>query len=507
MAALIAVAALGLTACSSGSSADADDSSTLTIGASAAPRSLDPTIAANGVPGVWYIVPAYDALIERAPDGTTKPGLATDWAYSADRMSFVLNLRSGVKFSDGSDLTAEAVVKSLQRYQESGTLVSWFSRVSTVSATGPMQVTVALKTPDPMLTYAFDQGGLAGAIIGPKGLADPDSLGSSTNGAGPYMIDPAQTIANSQYTYIQNPYYYDKSRQHYKKIVIKVFTDGNSLLSAVRSGQVQVAQGVAANADAAKSAGLTVSSAPSGLLGAYIADQDGVLVPALGEVKVRQALNYAIDRASIVSSLYGEYGRPTDQFVPESIAGYVPALQDHYPYDPAKAKQLLAEAGYPDGFSFSIVEQPAVDNGDLLTQALVAAWKEIGVDVTIKTAASFPAYQDLIRSKKYPATTFTFQYSAQLTVMRQMALKPSGYNWLEFTNDEAVELATTQLKYDVESADGKKAAEASNTFMVENAFAIPVVSSDALLFSAKGVDVGTVGTYPWPDPTSWTPAT
>lgn len=479
---------------------------TLTVAATAGPTTLDPTTSSNGVPSVWFPNLSYAALIWRAPDGTAKPGLAMDWAYSADRLSFVMNLREGVKFSDGSPMTADDVVNWLKHYKEKGSFTAWLGNVSDISATGPLQVTLKLSTPDPMLPYGLDQGGMAGDVVGPAGLANPDSLGSSTNGAGPYMIDTASTILNSQYTYVKNPYYWDPAAQHWEKIVIKIISDGNSILSALKTGQVQVAEGAATNAAAAEAAGLKIVSAPSAMLGMYIGDIDGKVTPALKDVRVRQALNYAIDREGIVSSLYGKYGKPTTQFVPEGIGGYVAELDKRYPYDPAKAKALLAEAGYPDGFSFKLILQPAVSSGDLLAQAMVANWKDIGVNVTLQPTDSFATYVPMVLAGDYPATTLTFQYSVQLTDTQQLVTNPALYNYLGFTDQKANDLANAQRQHDIDSPEGKAAAEASETYMVENAFLVPVASVDALLFAAKTVDGLEFTTYPWPDPSNWKPA-
>src|ERR1700753_2668343 len=84
----------------------AASAATLTIAATAGPTTLDPTTSSNGIPSVWFPNLTYAALIWRAPDGTAKPGLATNWGYSEDRLSFVMDLREGVKFSDGSPMTA-----------------------------------------------------------------------------------------------------------------------------------------------------------------------------------------------------------------------------------------------------------------------------------------------------------------------------------------------------------------------------------------------------------------
>lgn len=501
----VSATALALAACTGGGGTDTS-STTLTIAATAGPTTLDPTLSVNGVPGVWFPNLAYESLIERDPDGTAKPGLATDWAYSDDRLSFVLNLRDGVKFSDGTPMTADDVANWLNHYKEKGSIGAWLANVSDIAATGPLQVTLTLSTPDPMLPYALDQGGMAGDVVGPAGLADLDALGTTTNGAGPYMIDADATIANSQYVYVKNPYYYDPDAQKWEKVVIKIISDGNAILSALKTGQVQVAEGAAADADAAKAAGLDIVSAPSAMLGMYIGDIDGKIVPALKDVRVRQALNYAIDREGIVSSLYGDYGQPTAQFVPEGVGGYLADLEKRYPYDPEKAKELLAEAGYPDGFDFTLVLQPAVSSGDLMAQAMVDNWKDIGVNVTLKPTDSFATYVPLMGTQEYPATTLTFQYSVQLTDTQQLVTNPALYNYMGYTDEKANELANAQRQYDIDSPEGVKAAEASETYMVENAFLVPVVSTQALLFTTGAVKGLDFTTYPWPDPTNWVPA-
>ncbi len=496
--AALASAALMLSAAAS--------AATLTAAATAGPTTLDPTTSSNGIPSVWFPNLTYAALIWRAPDGEAKPGLAVKWGYSEDRLSFVMDLREGVKFSDGSPMTAADVVNWLKHYKEKGSFTAWLAKVTDISATGPMQVTLKLSGPDPMLPYGLDQDGMAGDVVGPAGLTHPEILGSTTNGAGPYMIDPKATILNNQYVYVKNPYYWDPSAQKWDKIVIKIISDGNSLMSALKTGQVQVAEGAATEAAEAEAAGLQIYSAPSAMLGMYIGDIDGKIVPALKDVRVRQALNYAIDRKGIVDSLYGKYGKPTTQFVPPGIGGYLAKLDDAYPYDPKKAKALLSDAGLANGFPFTLVEQPAVSSGDLLAQAMAANWKDVGVDVTLKPTNSFATYVPIMLSQKYPATTLTFQYSVQLTDTQQLVTNPALYNYMGFTDPKANELAEAQRKHDIQSPEGVAAAEASETYMVENANLVPVVSVDALLFATKDVDGLKFTTYPWSDPTNWKPA-
>lgn len=505
---LVVAAALALSACAGGSteaSSSGPASDTLTVALTTPPISLDPTTAGNGIPLSWYMALAYEPLIERTPEGVAEPGLAEKWEYSEDRLSFTLTLREGVTFSDGSELTADGVVAWLQHYKTNGTFAAWLENVSDIAATGPLEVTLTLSTPDPLLPWGLSQGGNAGSVVSPAGMKDMSKLGSETFGAGPYMLDKSKTIANSSYVFVKNPNYYNPDAQHYEKIVVKVITDQNSILSALRSGQVQVAQGSATNAEAAEAAGLTVTSAPAAMVGMYIADIDGTVTPAFKDVRVRQALNYALDREAITESIYGEYGVPTAQYVPEGIGGYLPELEDEYPYDPEKAKELLAEAGYPDGFSFTLLGQPGIDSGDLLAQAMAAQWAEIGVTAEIKNIPAFADYVNEYFSNKYPATTINFNYSVQLVDTQQLVTNPAVYNTFGYDDPKANELANAQRQFDTDTPEGIAAAEASERYMVEGAFSVPVASVQSVLFSDSSVTNTEFGPY-IPDPTLWMPA-
>jgi len=486
---IAAAAALSLAACTNGGSDNGSAASdTLTVALSTPPISMDPTTAGNGLPLAWYMAVAYEPLIQRDPDGATAPGLATEWEYSEDRLTFTMQLREGVLFSDGDELTAEGVVAWLEHYKVNGTFAgNWFPNVTGFEATGPLEVTVRLSSPDPMLPWAFGQAGNAGAIVSPTGLANLESLGTETHGAGPYMLDSEATVANSSYVFVKNPNYWDPDSQHYEKIVFTVIADQNSTLSALRSGQVQVAQGSSATAEAAREAGLEVYQGPSAMVGAYFADFAGTVVPQFADVRVRQALNYALDREAITSAVYGDFGTPTVGYTPEGIVGYLPELNDVYPYDPEKAMELLAEAGYPDGFSFTMLAQTGIDNGDLLAEAMVAQWAEIGVDVELKSYASFADYVTDYFSNQFGITTLNYNYSEQLIATSGLAIPGAAYNTFGFSDQGAIDLVTEQRRFDTDSPEGQKAAEASETYLVETAFAVPVASIDAVVFSDSSV--------------------
>ncbi|MEV8634897.1 ABC transporter substrate-binding protein [Streptosporangium sp. NPDC051023] len=396
------------TACGGGSAAGSDGSDTLTVVAGAAPATLDP-VKANVGSDNWFVNLTYDTLLRLGPDGDVQPALAVRWGYVGDNNKmFDLTLREGVTFADGTPLTAQAVADSLNYARKHGlNSATWSSAIESVTATGPLTVRIRCTTPHPVLPLLLDQIQLVGSVISPKGLADPSKMGANSFGAGPYVLDSAQTASGDHYTYTPNPNYWDKSRIRWKKVVIKVVTNPSSALDAVKTGQGDLTAVIANQADTAKSSGLAVIHAPIAFAGVNLADRDGTLAKPLADVRVRQALNYAVNRQAIAQAIFKEYGQPTTQLSLPGLDGYVPDYDNRYPYDPTKAKKLLADAGYPDGFTLR-AEVQGVNGFDLLPQAVFQQWKQIGVTVNVVTDTTVGGFLNNAMSKTFPALGFAY---------------------------------------------------------------------------------------------------
>jgi peptide/nickel transport system substrate-binding protein len=356
---------------------------TLTIASGVPPSSLNPTLAAIAVPVEWYGNLAYEPLIVQDANGQFSPGLALSWQYvGTGNTAFEMVLRPNVRFSDGSALTAAGVVQhidySLAHSVEPNPLGTGVS----ISAPGPLTVKITLGQPNPEMPYLFSQNDPLGWVISPDGLANPTSLGSSTHGAGPYMLDTANTIANSKYVYVTNPYYYDKSAVHWSKVVINVITNPSSALAALATGQAQVMQGEYQLVGAAKWDGLNITTIPATngpvLMQAHITSTSG----PLASQTVRQALAYAIDRDAIQKAFYGTYAINDQELEGPGDVGYVASLAQEYNYDLAKAKSLLAQAGYPNGFSTNANCSPQLNMAELC-EAVKSDWAKIGVNLNV----------------------------------------------------------------------------------------------------------------------------
>lgn len=456
---------------------------TLTVAQAIGTTTLNP--ATTNQSDCYFEEMAYEPLIVRLENGGLAPGLATSWHYTGQgNTTFVLNLRSGVRFSDGTTMTAQDVVNDLRYLLKAGGQMAPEFAGDSFAVTGPMQVTITAKTPNPDFPFLLTQDYNAGDIISPRGLSDPAALGASTFGAGPYELDPAETVSGSTYTYTPNPYYYDKSAVHWKKVVIKVIGSAQSTLDAMETGQVNLTEGDPSTLKAAEQAGLTVTQAPLLWDGVVLADRNGTTLKALGSLQVRQALNYATDRTAIVSALYAGLGQPTDQVTVPGGYGYLASLNSTYPYDPAKARQLLASAGYAHGFSMSMVTADYSEE-NLLAQVLAQEWAQIGVQVKIIDDANTAEYEAAAASGKIPS--FIAIYGQQpISIEGPGLFLPAA-----LFNPYHTASAALQNLYDqdiVASGAAKTALDQKvESYLVQNAWFVPVASTGLPYYATTNI--------------------
>lgn len=492
LAAACAVAALGVpaAACATSSTdrsrAGGKVGNTLTIITSASPQTLDPakTVQQNAI----FEAAAYEPLIVRRSDGTLQPGLATSWRYAGkDNRTLDLELRSGVTFADGSPLTARAVVDHFKYVVRSGGQYAPFFAGDTFTATGALTVRIKTAKPNPDLPGLLTQDNLVGGVISPAGLKNPAGLGTHTYGAGRYVLDPARTVAGDHYTYVANPRYHDTKAVHWKRLVIRVMASPQATLNAVRTGQAQFAVGDLTTVTAARRAGLTVTSTPFLWTGVTLADRDGRLAAPLADVRVRQALNHATDRASIARALFPGTGEPAVQLTAPGGYGYDAALNGAYPYDVAKARRLLAQAGHPGGFTLKIVTAD-FNSMNLVAQALAQQWKKIGVTLEITDHANANQYLSATFGAKFPAFMTNFGQQPVWTEGPALFLPGALFNPFRTSDGRLRDLYDRAAKA---SGDAKLGLDQQvKGYLVRQAWFVPVVTT-GLPFYASGKVTGT----------------
>jgi len=500
----------GVAACGAGGGTAVDGAprSTLTIGINAGPASLDPAMAANTAEGLIYSDLAYAPLITLNGDGSLAPALATSWRYTDKTLTtFELTLRSGAKFSDGSPVTADAVSTSLQRTKKANGAVSatYAALIKSAVAEGPRTVVLHLMQRNPTIALVLTQRFLVGGIVGPKGLAAPRSLTTSTDGAGQYVLDATDTVANDHYSYVPNPGYWNPSAVHFKKVVVRVIPNPQTAFNAVKSGQVQFVDGAPSTvSEAAGDSAFTVHSVPAAWYGIDLIGRTGALVPALTSQKVRQALNYAVNREAITSALFGKYGQPTSEITDSAYAddGYDASYVNHYEYDPTLAKNLLAQAGYPNGFSMTIAAVASYGDGVELAQAIASDWAKIGVRASIKTFPSESAFGNEILDKKVPA--FTMSYDAQPIFLEstQLLNEDAGFFNMFQSADPQLTSLLAAARAQTQPAAIAKAWAAVQRRVVDLGWFVPVSIGPEQFYADKKLQGVTISArFSSPDPT------
>lgn len=471
------------------------------MGLTTPPTNLDP--AANGSgQQTLFLALANEPITYLQADGTVGPGLATDWKYVGDgNTTFQFTLRDDAAFSDGTPVTADSVKAWFDYFAAAGGPFSATLKIASTEVNDEHTVTLHLAEPNPVVPYLLSQVYNIGDVAD---VSDPENLATQTAGAGPYMIDPAGTVTNDTYVYVPNPHYYDPSKIHYQKITMKVISQPSTMLAAVQSGQIDVALGDYSTVGQAAQSGLDVIHHDAGWIGLIFLDRVGQLTPALGNEKVRQAMNYAINRDAIVQGLLGnEYSSPTSQ--PPTLDGNVEEEDGHYAYDPERAKSLLKEAGFADGFSFDAVSMTYTGVlGDPVMQAISSDLEKVGITMNISSAGTQADYGSQLFSTEYPVTGFVQTPVLPMYMFYKFYLNPvdsmNQHGW----SDEQLNSLWAENAIAADTAD---TAQNMSTICVEEACNLPVATFQGLWYSngtTDGIDFSAATGFPYPS--EWTPA-
>ena len=415
--ALCSAVVLGVSLVACGSSSDSTDASssgasggeaaeTLNIGfAGAVPSGFDPHSGAVG--SFQATFPAYDTLLHVDADGTLKPWLATEWTF-VDPATLEFKLQTGVTFTDGTAFDAAAVKANIDyaRDTEQGTgFQPYLKGITEVQVVDASTVRLLLAAPNPGLPFDFSQN--PGEMVSPKALAAPTGLASEPAGTGPYLLDTEATRQGTTVAWKRNPDYWaaDQNLFPYNNIVY-TFGDPTAIRNLAQAGSVDQLNLLPGDPVPAGFDTVNSNSGPNaGLTGIWL-DVSGTTQAAMADVRVRQAMNYAIDRTTIGDTVYeGAATAVAGVPIPPESSAYSDALGGMYPFDPAKAKQLLADAGFASGFSIKMLALPIADT---FAQAIAANLRDVGIDAQINSVAG----PDL------PKELFTGTYSAGLLLQR-----------------------------------------------------------------------------------------
>ncbi|QNP57573.1 peptide ABC transporter substrate-binding protein [Tessaracoccus defluvii] len=499
--AAVGAGAIGLTACSGegsggstptgGGTGGGGRGAQLVMGLITAPTSFDPSMAEWGNRLPFYQA-VYDTLLLATPEGTIDPYLATEFTYDEPQTTLTLKIREGVTFSDGEKLDAAAVALSMNRFKDgTGPDAGYMRNVDAITAPDATTVIVTFTAPDPaFLNYLTRTAGL---VMSPKAVGNED-LPTNPVGSGPYTLDVAATVTGTSYTFVAREGYWNADVQHYDKIVMRVFQDPTSMLNAVRAGELNYAKlAVADTFDQAASAGWTLNKNELDFQGLLLLDRAGTQSAPMGEVKVRQAINHAIDRPALLQAVALGFGTVTGQVFPTTSAAYDDGLDERYPYDVAKAKQLMTEAGYADGFDITMPSSTAL--GTTVYALIAQALGEIGIRVKHEDpGTNFIA--DLL-APKWSACFMALEQNPDWQLTQFMIAEDAVFNPFGYADPT---VAAMLDEYRVAADDRRsEIIKELNAYIVEQAWFAPFYRVEGVVASDKATKVTMLPTNTLPN--------
>ena len=478
----VASASLALTGCGSSGTPSGGQSGPqpLTLGVLGEPRTWDSSQAHVGH-GLQPYQVAYDTLILREPDGKLSPMLATKWQYNQDNTLLTVDLRTDVSFSDGEKFDATAAKANLDNFRKAnGPQMSQLTAVTDVKAVDADTVELALSAPDPSLEFYLSQA--AGLMGSPKALGS-ENIKTEPVGSGPYVMDKAASVAGSQLVFIAREGYWNKDLQKFSKVTLKTLQDATARTNALVSGQVDATLLDPKTGKQAEGAGMKLVTNQVDWTGLLLMDRNGEVNKPLGDVRVRQAINHALDRKTILEQIRLGRGTPTSQVFGKDSGAWVEELENKYPYDPEKAKALLTEAGYATGVTIEVPSLPAEE------PALLAVLKQQLADIGITMNVGAPianTFASDVAAKKYPVIEFNLFQGEPWVAINQMISTKALYNPFKTSSPEL------QAQIDAVQTAGKDAgqkAQEVNRYVTDNAWFAPLFRVDQMYYHNSKVTV------------------
>jgi ABC-type transport system substrate-binding protein len=351
-----------------------------------------------------------EKLIKWDEKGNLYPFEASGWKWSDDHLSLTLTLNKGIKFHDGTDLNAEAVKFCLQVFKDSAT--AWCKTIKSMEVIDPLTIKINLTQFDNM--FLTDLGGTAGVMFSPTAykLYGADYLQIHPVGAGPFKMTVFQRDVLTRFVKFED--YWQKGKPYLDGIDFNFLADQVTGKLSFMAGEGDI-YGLVSPADAIDLQKKTNARIVGGTVSSFEICGDGLNSDSpWADVRVRKAASYAIDVSTITAAVgYGMFQVSTQGADPSSWS-YNPAVKN-FPYDPAKAKALLAEAGYPNGFETNMYWETGQAHIDSSFVAIQSYLKDVGIK-TIMNPLSTAAYNTIKRNGwknglMYKKTTIPIGYS------------------------------------------------------------------------------------------------
>ncbi len=369
----------------------------LVLGVVLEPPHLDPTAGAAAAIDEIVYANVFEGLTRIGPDGSVQPALAESWEVSEDGKVYTFTLHSGVKFHDGTDFEATDVVFSLERARAEDSVNAQkplFAQIDTVEAVDATTVKVTLKQPQGSFLYNMGWGDAV--IVAPESA---EGNKATPIGTGPFKFD--NWAKGSSVTIVKSDDYWGDDVA-LDRAEFRIIPDAAAAVPALLSGDVHAFSNLQAG-----DALLQIQSDPRYTVVIGATEGETILStnnkqPPFDNLKVRQAIAHALNRGELILGNGSGYGTPIGTHFSPANEAYVDLIGT-YPYDPEKAKALLAEAGYPDGIKATLKLPPpgyAREGG----QVVAAQLRAVGIDLEIIPVEWAQWLDQVFKAKDYDLT-------------------------------------------------------------------------------------------------------
>ena len=454
----------------------ADHPNEITVGiAQDLDESLDPHKAvAAGTKEVMFNV--FEGLMKPTPEGDLIPAVAEKYEISDDQLTYTFTIRDGIKFHNGDPVTAEDVGESLARCKNGGDgifEVEAFSNIQHMETADSRSISITLGEPDSeFLSY------LTAAVL-PAGY---DGQDTAPVGTGPFKFVSRAAQDNIVLERFDD---YWGEKAYLDKVTYKIIENADSILMSLQSGAVDLFAHLTSTQVAQLGDEFNIEEGTMNLVQAMYLNH---AEKPFDDVRVRQALCYAIDRQQILDLAFDGYGSLIGSSMYPAFGKYFDdSLTNYYTYDVEKAKALLADAGYPDGFAMTITVpsnyQPHLDTAQVIVEQL----KQVGITAEILPVTWESWLNDTYMGRQFQATVVGVDASTMTArALLERFTSTAGNNFINYNNAEydALFQAAIAAADDAAQTAAYKQAEANLT---ENAANVYIQDLADLVAIRKGL--------------------
>ncbi len=347
--------------------------------------------------------PLYDSLVWINDEGETVPALAESWEISDDGLEYTFKLRQGVTFHNGEPFNADAVIFTWEAGKDPTNEYFYaFDLATAVEKIDDYTVKLVTADPNPLFMRQLATNWMMVPPAYFEEVGGADAFEQAPVGTGPFQF--VEMVRGDRIVYEANPNYWQEGLPKVARLIFRPIPESSTRVAAIQTGEVDIVQRLSAE-EAASLEGVPnveVISYPVDRV-YYIAFNNlttGLDQPTL-DANVRLAMNYAVDREAIVDALFNGQARLATGLVTPANLGYDESLSP-YPYDPEKARELLAAAGYPDGFEIGMAcPVGAYTNFEQVCEAVQGFLGEVGITADLELMES-GQFWDLESAKELP---------------------------------------------------------------------------------------------------------